>query len=94
MSEENYSDLIDRYDQAMELLANLRIIASGGAALIEDSCSAISRMLQKNNSPELRARFNDACSALIWLRDELVAFPMEEDLPDIPSDSASIPISL
>ena len=94
MSEAEYQELIDRYDKVICLLENLRIIAYGGAMLIEDSCPAINRMLREKHCFELHARFNDACSALIWLRDELMAFPMEENLPDIPSDSVTPPVSL
>lgn len=94
MPETEYKKLIDRYDRVMSLLENLRIIAYGGAALIEESCPGINRMLREKHCFELHARFNDACSALIWLRDELMAFPMEENLPDIPSDSVTPPVSL
>ena len=94
MSEAEYQELIDRYDKVICLLENLRIIAYGRAMLIEDSCPVINRMLREQQCPQLRARFNDACSALIWLRDELMEFPMEENPPAVLSDSVKPSISL
>ena len=89
MSEEELSKLIDQYDEIVILLENLRIIASGGSTFIEEYGPSINRLLKKEKQFLLSARFNDICSALIWIRDDLMqCFPRpnpEQTSSDLPA---------
>ena len=90
MSDPELQILIKQFDQMAYLLNNLRIIAFGGASILEEKGSSIQRLLRSENRADLCASFNDISTALIWLRDELMAFSLDENL----SPSAEPPISL
>lgn len=91
MSEEELSKLIDQYDEMVILLENLRIIASGGAAFVEEHGPSIHRLLRKEKQFPLCMRFNDICRSLVWIHDELLQFlpPMNPD-----HTSSNLPASL
>lgn len=90
MSDPELQILMSQFDQMAYLLSNLRIIAYGGASILEEKGSSIHRLLRNENRQDLCASFNDISTSLIWLRDELMAFSLDEKL----SQPAEPPISL
>ena len=83
MPDDEKKDILARYDQLFEQQLYLRIIANGTAMLLLKAETEIYRLFREQKRDDLRKRFQDISTGVLWMRDLLMH--VDHDARYIPS---------